>query len=87
MLNQLVAKLYDQGKMGTPARFKARYFADVPRAAYLQSNGRLKRFQDLKDGALTDAQKMINGHLLVSPFPYAGQAEATMAKARRRVSC
>lgn len=83
----VVARLYGAGKLGTPEAFKARYFPDVARTAYLDNAGRLRPFSALSGKARADAEKMIFGHMRVSPFPYTRQIEAAYARGRRHASC
>ena len=83
----VVARLYAAGKLGTPQAFKARYFSDVPRSAYLDANGRLKPFAALTGKARSDAEKMIFGHQNETPSPYASAVQAAYTRGRRHASC
>lgn len=83
----VVARLYAAGKLGTPTAFKARFFADVPRSDYLDASGGLRPFTALAGQARADAERMIFGHLMVSPSPFAGQIQAAYNRARKNASC
>jgi len=82
----VVARLYAAGNLGTPARFKARYFANVDRSAYLDEQGRLKPWKSLQGLAQDDLRNLIHLHLMFSPR-YGQSIQAAYTRARRHLQC
>jgi hypothetical protein len=82
----VVARLYASGKLGSPVQFKARYFANVHRSAYLDAGGRLRPWNRLEERAQNDLRNLIHLHLITSPR-YGQSIEAAYRRARQHLQC
>jgi hypothetical protein len=78
-----VARFYEQGRLGSPASVKARYFPDVPRGAYLDAKGQLKPWTSMQERARAD---LIYNHVRLSPR-YGATIEAAYARGREQSRC
>jgi hypothetical protein len=80
----LVARLYAEGKLGTPAEFKKRYFPTERRSAYLDGSGRLRQWSSFSGQAAFDLGNLITDVRLSKRYGPMIAAAETRARSRAR---